>query len=74
MYKKRDGRDIKMVNREAAPLAIGLCIPLILVVIVMIQRYGIDFISFIKSLDVLYYIAIFPILLGLFVAIANRNK
>ncbi|MBS3748664.1 MAG: hypothetical protein KGY65_00145 [Candidatus Thermoplasmatota archaeon] len=64
----------RMVNREAVPLAIGLCIPLSLVAIVLVQSYGIDFISFIKSLDVLYYIAIFPILLGLIVAIANRNK
>ena len=62
-----------MVNREAVPLVIGLCIPLTLMIIVLIQFYGIDFISFIKSVDVLYYIAIFPILLGLFVAIANRN-
>jgi hypothetical protein len=63
-----------MVNREAVPLAIGLCIPLSLVAVVLVQVYGIDFISRIKSLDVLYYIAIFPILLGLVVAIANRNK
>jgi hypothetical protein len=63
-----------MVNREAIPLAIGLCIPLVLVLIVVVQIYGIDFVSLIKSLDVLYYIAIFPILLGLFVAIANRHQ
>lgn len=63
-----------MVNREAIPLAIGLCIPLALVLIVVVQLYGIDFVSLIKSLDILYYIAIFPILLGLFVAIANRHK
>lgn len=63
-----------MVNREAVPLAIGLCIPLSLVLILLVQIYGIDFVSLIKSLDVIYYIAIFPILLGLFVAIANRNK
>jgi hypothetical protein len=63
-----------MVNREAAPLAIGLSIPLALVVIVVIQYYGIDFIAIIKTLDVLYYIAIFPILLGLVVAIANRHQ
>jgi len=63
-----------MVNREAIPLAIGLCIPLLLLLIVLVQYYGIDFIGLIKSLDVLYYIAIFPILLGLFVAIANRHQ
>lgn len=63
-----------MVNREAAPLVIGLSIPLALVVIVVIQYYGIDFIAIIKTLDVLYYIAIFPILLGLVVAIANRHQ
>jgi len=63
-----------MVNREAAPLIIGLCIPLFLAVVVLVQYYGIDIVSFIKSLDVLYYIAVFPILLGLFVAIANRHQ
>jgi len=63
----------EMVNREVIPLAIGLCIPLILVVIVLVQLYGIDFVSFLQKLDVMYYIVLFPILLGLFVAIVNRH-
>lgn len=62
-----------MVNREAVPLILGLCIPLALVLIVVIQFYGIDFISYIISLDYLYYIAIFPIILGLVIAVINRH-
>ena len=62
-----------MVNREAVPLFIGLCIPLVLVLIVVIQFYGIDFISYVLSLDYLYYIAIFPIILGLVIAVINRH-
>ena len=62
-----------MVNREAVPLIVGLCIPLTLVLILVIQFYGIDFISYIISLDYLYYIAIFPIILGLVIAIMNRH-
>lgn len=62
-----------MVNREAMPLFIGLCIPLVLVIIMIVQLYGIDFISLIKSLDMIYYVTIFPILLGLVIAIFNRH-
>ena len=62
-----------MVNREAIPLVIGLCIPVVLLIFIIVQLYGVDFISFMITLDYLYYVALFPILLGLVIAIANRH-
>ena len=63
-----------MVNREATPLILGLFIPLLLVGLIALRMYGFDIISLLDQIDVLYYIVLFPIVLGLIVALFNREK
>jgi len=63
-----------MVNREAIPLLVGISIPLILLALLVIQKTKYDFISLLSSIDVIYYIIIFPIALGLVFALLNRSK
>jgi len=63
-----------MVNREATPLILGLFIPLLLVGLIALRMYGFDIILLLDQVDVLYYIVLFPIVLGLIVALFNREK
>jgi len=63
-----------MVNREATPLIIGILIPLLLVSLIALRMYGFDAFIILAQVDVLYYIVLFPIVLGLVIAILNRSK
>ena len=63
-----------MVNREAIPLLVGVSIPLILLGLLIIQITRYDIIGFLLSIDIIYYIVIFPIVLGLIFALLNRSK
>jgi hypothetical protein len=63
-----------MVNREAAPLILGVSIPILLLGLLIIQLYKFDLFSLIKSIDVVYYIVLFPIVLGVIIAFLNRTK
>ena len=62
------------MNKEAVPLLVGLMIPLLLLGTLVVQWYGLDIIGLIRRIDPLYYIVIFPIALGLVIALANRNE
>jgi len=63
-----------MVNREAAPLFLGVSIPIILLLLLIIQLYKFDLVALIKSIDMMYYIVLFPIFLGIILALVNRSK
>ncbi|MFH1014066.1 MAG: hypothetical protein V1769_06130 [Thermoplasmatota archaeon] len=63
-----------MVNREALPLIVGLLIPLALVGIIILRTYGFDIFLLLGQINILYYIVIFPIALGLIAALLNRKK
>jgi len=63
-----------MVNREAGPLILGISIPFFLLFLLIIQLYKFDFIAIIKTVDPIYYIVLFPIVLGIVMALANRSK
>ena len=63
-----------MVNREAAPLLLGISFPILLLLLLIIQLYQFDLVSIIQSIDTIYYIVLFPIALGVFMALANRVK
>jgi len=67
-------KDLVMVNREAAPLILGIFIPLILLGVIALRIYGFDILPLLAQIDVLYYIVLFPIALGLIVALMNREK
>jgi hypothetical protein len=63
-----------MVNREATPLLLGIFIPLLLVGLIALRMYGFDAFLLLAQIDVLYYIVLFPIVLGLVIALLNRSK
>jgi len=63
-----------MVNREAAPLIVGVSIPLILLALLFIQLNQFDMLTIFLSIDMIYYIVLFPIFLGLIFAILYRSK
>ncbi|MFO8077624.1 MAG: hypothetical protein R6U21_03150 [Thermoplasmatota archaeon] len=62
------------MNREAGPLLVGLMIPLLLVSIIFLQLFFYDVFGLLNSIDPLYYIMIFPIALGLMLALLNRGE
>jgi hypothetical protein len=62
------------MNREASPLLIAIIIPIILVSIIFLYINGYDITNYLKKIDIIYYIIIFPIALGLLVAILRYRK
>ena len=65
---------MSMVNREAAPLIVGVSLPIILLALLFIQLYQYDLLALLLSIDMIYYIVLFPIFLGLLFAILYRSK
>lgn len=63
-----------MVNREALPLIAGLFIPLFLAGVLILRMYGLDIFLILGEVDVLYYIVLFPIALGLIAALLHRKS
>lgn len=62
------------MNREALPFIFALSIPLFLVSLILLYFYGYDITLFFRELDVIYYIIVLPIALGLLLAIMNARK
>lgn len=60
-----------MVNRESLPLIAALLVPIILVLIILLYFYGYDITLFLRQINIIYYIIIFPIALGFTVAIVK---
>lgn len=60
-----------MVNRESLPLIAALLVPIILVLIILLYFYGYDITLFLREVNIIYYIIIFPIALGFTVAIVK---
>ena len=62
------------MNREAGPLIFVILLPIILVSILYLYINGYDIIYYLKKIDIIYYIVVFPIALGLVVAILRYKK
>ena len=62
------------MNREAVPLIFAIFTPIILVSLVIIHINGYDLTLFFRKIDLIYYIIILPIALGLLVAILKYRK
>jgi len=62
------------MNREAGPLIIAILLPIILVSLIFLFINGYDITIFFKKIDIIYYIVVFPIALGLLVAILRYKK
>jgi len=63
-----------MVNREALPLLVGIIIPITLVLMIVLYLYGYDLTYFFRRIDFIYYIIIFPIVLGFLIAVSRVKK
>jgi hypothetical protein len=62
------------MNKEAGPLIFAILIPIILISIVFLYINGYDLTAYLRKIDIIYYIIVFPIALGLLVAILRYNK
>lgn len=62
------------VNREALPLIGALLIPIALISVVLLYHFGYDVTVLLRQIDLIYYIIMVPIVLGLLVAILRREK
>ena len=62
------------MNKEAMPFILAIFTPVIIVSIILLYFYGFDITVFIRSIDLIYYIIIFPFALGLFVAVLKLRK
>jgi hypothetical protein len=62
------------MNREALPFIGALLVPIILVGIIILYFYGFDLTKFFRQIDLIYYIVLSPIALGLFLAILHYRK
>ena len=62
------------MNREALPLLIGIFVPVILVGLVVLYVSGYDITVYLRKIDIIYYIIVFPFALGLLAAILYYRK
>ena len=62
------------MNKESLPLIFALLIPIALVSLILLNYFEYDIISFLLGVNILYYIIIFPIVLGFIVAILKYKK
>ena len=62
------------MNKEAIPFILAIFTPIVLVVIILLYFYGFDITVFLRSIDLIYYVIIFPFALGLFVALLKLRK
>jgi len=63
-----------MVSREAAPLYLAICIPILAIAFIGLYLLGFNIIGYIQQINPLYYIIVFPIALGLIIAVVFRDK
>ena len=59
------------MNRESLPLICALLIPIALVSLILLNHYEYDIILFFREINILYYIVVFPIILGFIVIIVK---
>jgi len=62
------------MNKEAGPLIIAIIVPIILVSLMFLYINGYDITIYFRKIDIIYYIVVFPIALGLLVAILKYKK
>jgi len=62
------------VNRESLPLIFTMLVPVVLVLIVLLYYYGYDITEFFRTLNILYYIVLIPIILGFIVAVIKYMR
>ena len=62
------------MNREALPLIVAIIAPIVIVTFILLYFYGYDFTILLRRIDLIYYIILFPFVLGLTIAFLRRKK
>ena len=62
------------MNKEALPLLVGIFIPILIIGLIILYINGYDLITFFMKLNILYYIIVFPIGLGLLLAVLRGKE
>ena len=62
------------MNKEALPLIVGIFIPILIIGLIILYINGYDLITFFMKLNILYYIIVFPIGLGLLLAVLRGKE
>ena len=62
------------MNREALPLVAAILVPLVLVAMILLYLYGYDITSYLKGIDPIYYIILFPFAIGLVAALLYLRR
>ncbi len=62
------------MNKESVPLIIGIILPVLLVLIILLNFFGINLFDYVKNINVIYYLIILPFLLGFLVIIVKYAR
>jgi len=62
------------MNKESLPLIMGLLIPVLLVLVILLYYYGFDITIYLRKFPAVYYIVIFPFILGFIVIIVKMMR
>ena len=64
------------MNKEALPFVAAILVPVVFVTLILlyINGYLDKIVSFLKGIDLIYYIIIFPIVLGFILALLKLRK
>jgi hypothetical protein len=65
---------VRIMNREAVPLIVGILIPIVLVVFIALYVSGYDVTEYLRKIDLIYYVIVLPFGLGLLAAILYFKK
>jgi hypothetical protein len=62
------------MNREALPLIAAILTPIIIVALIVLYLYGYDVTLVLRKIEPIYIVIIFPIALGLAIALLRVKK
>jgi hypothetical protein len=65
---------VRIMNREAVPLIIGILVPIVIVALIVLYVSGYDITVYLRKIDLIYYVIVLPFGLGLLAAILWFKK
>jgi hypothetical protein len=65
---------VRIMNREAMPLIIGILVPIVIVALIVLYVSGYDITVYLRKIDLIYYVIVLPFGLGLLAAILWFKK
>ena len=61
--------NVRVMNREAVPLIVGILVPIFLVALAVLYINGYDITMYIRKINLIYYLLVLPFALGLLVIV-----